>query len=690
MKKISVLFLIICILFVSGCATADSEVHNEILNIAQISDAPLQQRYSIEYTDFPQSIWFSSSNIASLDNKVFLLGNYMDSSYLYCFTADSLIPTLLASCEDGSEQWYAYCSLTDKLYVLDVINNQLIELDSTGERLRCVALPDDMFVYDIASDGKHIFALSNGMIVALEPDNGNAVKQMFSIKVSSYASIANNSDGRVFVAWKDGEVQAISEIDVDRQRLQEASYFSSDCTIAGVGHEWEVYLRIGGGLYGYNLSNKNIQKLLSFSELGLKSDGVVYELGDNNFLYTGTFGEIASVPIVLKPTEKTGDNITLVLATIGELPYAEEKAVRAWNQLHPECIIEVKDYNSNSDVRAAEYQLVGDIGSGKGPDLFNLSEPITGRLIRRGLLENLYPYIDNDPELSRSDFVSGPLSALEVNGTLPQIAPGFSLLTTIAAKKDVGDMPDFSYKNLSQLVDTSAYYQSIFDMGYSKDQWLRIMVASSGDKLVDWSESQCSFDSEYFKNLLSLSASRTEQTSFSGGSISNIIEASHSVLYMLVLNDIWQAAIADDAYGAGNYVYVGIPEVGNVISPEIDIGMSIQSPNKEECWQFIREFLLRESPYVTEIPLRRDGVRQRMIKEMEDMKEYSAQHPSREEAMEHLISVIENTDILYQNDTDLWSIIQSEANKFYAGQNTVDKTVQVIQSRASLYLSEQS
>lgn len=687
MKKILALLLCLALLFTSGCGGSGG-IHKDAVDLSGLALEPARQRYSFEFADFPQSMWFGMSSIAAVDGKIFLLG-MMGGSYLYSLDTDSLSPVLLASREDESEQWYAYCAMDGRLYVLDSANRRLIEFGTDGERLRAIALPGDLFVSDIASDGEYIYALGSGMVTALRP-GADAAEQVFSIGISPYASIADDGAGRVFVAWRDGETQALSEIDAEKQRLGETSYFNTDCAIAGTGRDWDIYLRIGGALYGYRLSDGSMEKLLSFSELGLKSNGVVYELGGGRFLYTGTFGEIASVPVILKPDEGTDGDVTLVLATVGELPYAMEKSVRAWNQLHPECRVEIKDYSAGADERTAQYQLIADIGSGKGPDLYNMSGPLAGRLIRRGLLEDLYPYIDGDPELSRSDFMSGPLSSLEVEGTLPHIAPSFSLLTTFAAKKDVGSLPDISYESLSAVVDGSAYYRSIFDMTYDRDQWLRIMVAASGDKLIDWTERRCGFDSGYFRELLTLAAARTEPEAFYGGGMREIVEASHSVLYTVVLSGIWQAAVADDAYGTGSYVYVGIPEVGNVISPEIDIGMSVQTANKEACWRFIREFLMSGSSCTTEIPLRRDGARRQMEKELENLKQNPSLYDSRTQAMEYLISVIEDADVLYRYDADLWSIIQSEANKFYAGQNTLDEAVRAIQSRAGIYMSEQS
>lgn len=652
--------------------------------------------YTLENIDLPENIWFSSSNMSSIGDRIFLLGNYMDKSYLYCLASKGTNPTLVACCEDGSEQWYSYCSFKNSIIIYDAKNHQFVEFNCAGERLRSIPLPDDLYVNDIASGREYVYVLGNGMVSAIDVDQNGHINLKYSINVSPIASIANNPEGKVFIAWRDGETQAISMVDEDSQSLKETCYISSECVIAGTGNEWEVYLRIGGALYGYGPSTGRIQRLVSFSDLGLRSNGVVFEMEDGQLVYTGTSGDAASAPFILMPVGCIEESKTLLLATVGDLPYGMEKAILAWNQSHPECKVEVKNYsayNSGADSRTADYQLIADIGSGHCPDLYNLSDSGSAldahQLNRRGLLENLYPYIDNDSSIARSDFMRGPLSALEIDGALPQIAPGFLLLTTIAAAKDVGNMSEWTYQNFDQLVESSDYYHSIFDMGYSRDQWLSIMIAASGEKLVDWTAAKCYFDSDYFAQLLNLSSIRPIESMFLGGSIGDIIEESHSILYMVTLDNLWQAAIADDAYGAGNYVYVGIPEIGSVIAPEINIGMSAQSQNKEQCWQFIREFLVRESPYVTGIPLRRDGAEQQIIDELKEMEEYSLEHPGRKQAMEYLLDEIEKSDVLYQYDPQLWNIVQSETNGFFNGQNSAQQTAQAIQSKANLYLAEQ-
>ena len=717
MKKITAIVLILCLLLTAGCAGKDSGIvpDKEKLDVREISTGSSAFAYAAETLGFPQNVWFSQSNIVSIENKLYLLGNFLQGNfleddllegnflqgnYLFRMNSDGTEAKLLASCEDGSEQWYACCAMGGKLYVMDVINNQLIEFGSDGTRLRCIALPEEVAAGYIAGGADTIFALEEGKVSALKLGEENKAELAYTIKAPTALSIAQNANGTVFVAWKDGETQAISTIDEENRTWGETRYLSSACSIIGVGTEWELYLCMGAAMYGYNFSTENIQKLLTFSDSGLGSSGVVYEAGEGKLIYTGQNGVAPTPPLQLKPVEITDENMRLTMATLVPLTFGGLKdAVLAWNQAHPECPIEVKDYSAyttGENPNGAQQQLMLDIAAGNIPDLYNMTDDFgeilnASLLARRGLLEDLYPYIDSDPELSRDDFFSGPLSALEINGGLYQLVPGFTLVTTMAAAQDVGAPENWTYEDLERIVAESDYYQYLFsNSDYSRDEWLEVMAMSSGKKLIDWSAGQCSFDSAYFIHLLELAAAWPEKTDTGGGNVATIIQNSHALLYITFARGMINAAAAPLAYGEDNFVFVGLPEIGGVLSPEMSLGMSAQSFYKEQCWQFLREFLLQDCPYTfSGIPLRRDGARQELLDEVESWKNDPIEHPGREQAMEDLITAMENAGSLYQKDTQLWSIIQEEANKLYAGRTTAEETAKAIQSRASIYLAEQ-
>lgn len=696
MKKTVSILLVVCLLLTTGCAGSNSgAVSQKPLEIKKISSEPIAVSYEIKNLDFPQKVWFRQNNGVSIDDKLYLLGS-LEENFLFRIDKDGSEPMLLASGDDLSEQWCAICSIGEKLYVLDNANNQIIEFDLNGERLHNIILPEESGFFDLTSGSNTIYALGEGTIDALTIKNDKA-EIAYTIKVPNASCIWGNDSGKVFVSWKDGEIQAISTIDEEDKCMGETHYFDTECRIVGYGTQWELYLLSGNVLFGYNFSTKTIQKILTFSDVGLLANGAVYESYGGELIYTGSSGHEASHPLLLVPIEKTEENVNLKLATIGMLHPSITEAVLTWNQSHPECHIEIKDYSvysTDGDPRSAELQLAADIASGNGPDIYNLSDFDTSLnaslLARRNLLENLYPYIDSDSELFRDDFFSGPLLATEMDGELFQITPYFLLLTTVAAKQDVGVTNNWTYEHLKKVVEDSSYYQYLFDTINNRAEWLELMVAASGNKLVDWSRGQCKFDSDYFINLLEMAAERPVETNSIGGRVSDLIHESQALLFTLTIRTVSNAGIASDAYGEGKYAFVGLPEVGNVLVPELSLGMSTQSVYKEQCWEFLREFLLKDSPYAKAgIPLRRDGARQQLNNELEVMKEYPVEYPGKEQAMEDMISLIEGTTVLYQTDTQLWNIIEDEVNRFYDGQCTAAETAQKIQSRASIYISEQ-
>ena len=690
------ILLILCLLLTTGCAGNNSgAVSDKVTNVKDITVASAEQTYAVEEMDFPQKIWFQNSNIVRNEGKIYLLGDFLGKSFLYRLDADGSNAQLFVSCDDKNESWRSYCADGSMIYIYDTTNNCLIQYSSEGERLDGITLPEDITADKITAANGKIYALGDGELSCLKL-NGEKAEVDYTLKVSEPASFGANDDGEIIVAWRNGDKQVISKVDDANKSLGETQALDVNCTIIGLGAEWEIYLNIGNALYGYDFGSGSIKKLLSFLDIGLLGNGRICEIGGGNLLYTGAPGQEAAKPFIIKPVAIAEENVKLILATLGELHPRITKAILSWNQSHPNSPVEVRDYsayNTGSDLRGGEYKLIADIAAGDGPDLFNLSDFGTtmnaSLLARRNLLQDLYPFIEQDNELSKDDFLPGPLQSLEVNGELCQITPGFLLLTAIAPSKDVGNPENWNYSYLENVVAESDYYQYLFDNTYVRDDWLEIMSVGSGAKLVDWANAQCYFDSEYFIRLLKMASLRSSETEITGGSEEEFVQNSHALLYMLTFRNVWEAGAIAEIYGKNNYAFVGLPEIGHIVVPELSIGMSAQSEHKELCWQFMREFLLKDSPYTSGIPLRRDGAEQQMLNELEAMKEYTEERPVRAEAMQDFLTVLENANTLYQSDAPLWSIINDETAKFYAGQNTAEETAKAIQSRASIYLAEQ-
>ena len=118
--------------------------------------------------------------------------------------------------------------------------------------------------------------------------------------------------------------------------------------------------------------------------------------------------------------------------------------------------IEVTDYsqyNNDKDFTAGVTKLNTEIISGNVPDLFVTTDLPMGQYAAKGLLKDIYELIDADGELKRESFMTPVLKALETDGKLYSIAPGFGIVTLIGKSDVVGK--DLSLIHISSGVSVS-------------------------------------------------------------------------------------------------------------------------------------------------------------------------------------------------------------------------------------------
>lgn len=137
---------------------------------------------------------------------------------------------------------------------------------------------------------------------------------------------------------------------------------------------------------------------------------------------------------------------------------------------------------------------------------------------------------------------------------------------------------------------------------------------------------------------------------------------------------------------------MGLPEVGNVIYPSLSFGISSYSENKEECWQFLRQFLLPENSKSFFMSPRRDVMKARVEEAWKQVVDggNGGLYPYGLESMNSLLDAIDNVRVSARHDAQIWQIVLSESGAYFSSQKTVDETMQIIQSRAQIYISEQS
>lgn len=206
------------------------------------------------------------------------------------------------------------------------------------------------------------------------------------------------------------------------------------------------------------------------------------------------------------------------------------EAVKKFNRTHEDVQIEVRNYSLLSENGKHGIDLLmAEIAAGQVPDIIELgsSENTTQlpyehirktayhdqtcllpyrQMAEKGYLEDLWPYIENDPELGREAVVEAPLKAAEVNGGLYTVFDSVWVHTLVGEESVVGNRTSWTLEDLweafSSMPEEAAILDSSMNVPSMKYDMLSTYIYGFFDLFVDWETGQCRFDSQQFRNVL--------------------------------------------------------------------------------------------------------------------------------------------------------------------------------------------
>lgn len=408
-----------------------------------------------------------------------------------------------------------------------------------------------------------------------------------------------------------------------------------------------------------------------------------------------------------------GDKITLVLAAFGESPELERQ-VTLFNQSNEEYQIQIESYQrselSEEDGRA---RLQREIMSGKGPDMIDFGAGYATSDIVGGYTENLLPYLGASDEEIKEKYFYNILEAFFYKDALYALPIGFTLQTFAGSRSELGSREHW---NIREMID--CYGQKSQDMllypGQTKADVFGTILTGSMDYYIDWESGTCSFDGEEFQNLLSFADTFPEklritedfsvkQTFFEGGAL----------LLPLQIRSIFDICKPEFIFGEEEIAYIGFPveeNCGTVIKAAGPVlAISISSRHKEVSWEFISRFLEEQYQREDALPLCRSALEVQLFKAREreymvdsegnqvpvakDKISFEGEKPVEiycitAEQADRLINLIEEAVISTANDYELYSILLEESQGYFFGERTLEEVCKIMQSRASIYLSE--
>ena len=457
------------------------------------------------------------------------------------------------------------------------------------------------------------------------------------------------------------------------------------------GVEGEFLSCYTAGVYNYqsfyilDFDTESCQEVLRwYPEKTVEKCTYACRLTEDTFVYTSSNGE--SLYILTgerQETQEPAGRSVVQVAVYGNGGDTVQAQLNALNAGGGDVFYQGTVYSADQlDLLRAE------ISTGNAPDLVlfpaNLigGEPLD---TQSSYFEDLYPYLDADPELSRESFIPNLLEATSADGRLTQLCQYVTIYSIIVRTSDVGDSRTLAAEDYLRLLNEKEEYTSVQPPWMSRENLLSWAASLSCSVYVDKGNAVCRFDSGEFSKLL-------QWVRDTGGDykVGDPFPEPNYAEYVAGISQIGTAyRIKGDKDFFGEPVtYVGFPvgdEPGNIYDcGGYCMAIPARADNQKGAWEYIRAQVSFGTQYSAQVetPFPKIPVNLEAAKQL-------ASTVLTEEEVGQLVDLMSSTKYA-RNTTDepLQEIILSAGLAYLAGDKSLEETVAQIQSRASMYMAE--
>ncbi len=432
-----------------------------------------------------------------------------------------------------------------------------------------------------------------------------------------------------------------------------------------------------------------------------------------------------------------------------------QRAVTMFNRSSDVYQASIRFYDPKKESAFSLNQQIGtDMIQGEQVDLILFHRDITMEYFDNlGILGDWYPYMDADADYTRDTFLPCVLDAYETSdGTLPVLTTDFGLTTLIGATENLDAMERWSYSECSDYVKALDWDQILLQLDKEKDekQSDAMLVFQSFlpmvlDDYIDENTGTCTFDSDSFKQLLTLCtevminheaaalkyANGAEEIAYQGmgylneyrngktllfNQNENLFNGANSIMHpsdmMNVLINFF------DTYG-GDITCIGYPmpdgvtDHGTAVTPWMQFGLIADAKHADGAWAFVKGYLSYQQyrpqteSNVPALPCTRaalDALYEAYLTYVYVaagspwLQEYAdginhgetspLYHDADPRACDLLDDLLAKTTRRYSGNTAIMNILYEEAVYFFDGIQPIEEVTKRMQSRVGIYLSE--
>lgn len=629
--------------------------------------------------------------------------------------------------------------------------SELIQLDAHGTLLRTITPVSDeetddtdswryTYLDSILSDDKgYVYTYDHQTVNVYGPDgsfvfskSGDELNgQICQLSASEVGMATSSADGKMVFKQLDPETKDWGK---------ETPVSSRAWNILPGNDVYAYFFMDNGNIFGERRDNGEVEKVVDWvacdvdsnsinsDRFGFLSDGrivaVTYEYSDN--------GPSRQQVLVLNRVDAAAvtTKTELTLACL-YLDYNLRSQIVKFNKSNPDYRIVVKDYSeyaTDDDSNAGLTKLNTEIISGNVPDIIaNETEFPLAQYASKGLLEDLWPYLDADPEYSRDKLMTQPLNAAQTDGKLYRLPIDFGVTTAVGLGKVVGEYTTWTLADVNDALSKLPEGATVFNKYYTQAEMLKYCIAMNAENFMNWQDGTCSFDSDEFRALLEFV--KPFPAEYDWQSDAEEYESDYTrlkngkqLLYPTSISDFDSiyymfAALDHDVR------FIGFPREdgssGNAFNASCTLSISTACRDKSGAWAFIRSTLSDDyQESIWNYPIVKSVFEAKAQEAMTQEYETDADgnqildddgnpipissggmsygnepmielYAVTQEQYDAVLALIDSTTTFVDYDQNVLDIISDEAAGYFAGSKTVEEASKLIQSRVSLYIQEQ-
>ena len=637
---------------------------------------------------------------------------------------------------------------------LSVTDDGTDEEDGMGSNISSFAVDaagnlyvsDYNYIYVLDAEGKLLFKIDDsqysGSLCRLQPDQVGILWYNYATGTAE----STDENGQFFIP-----------VDLETKTWGEKIKMPANAWNIYPGDDaYDFYYRNNDNIYGYTFASDTKDKLVDWMacdvdtsnmyDSGMLSDGRVVGMTQDWSSDTTTYQLIVLHRI---DASEVKEKTVLTLACMG-LDWSLRSKIVEYNKSNDQYRIQVVDYSeyaTDDDYNAGITKLTTEIISGSVPDLFLTSNLPIDKYAAKGVVADLYTFMDGGSGLSRDYFVPQVLKAIEKEGKLYELPTKFSVETAYALSSIVDQYDTWNVAAVQDAMTQLQEGATVFSTGWTKSSVLNNCLTRNLAAFVDWTTGKCTFDSEAFQQLLAFCNSFPDDSSSDDG----IAYSSEAATVDTMDDPVWesdatrilsgkQLMSTTSFYGFEDYIYniypvkdkvtfVGYPsesgEPGNSFYIQCPMAISSVTKYPDAAWDFVSTMIRQtnedaESMYA--FPISQEAFDKKMTSVMTEQYQldengeqvdwdedgepdkmsigsyevvengestWQEVYALTQEDIDQILSVINSATGIVDYDDEILSIVSDEVSAYFAGDKDVQTTANMIQSRVNLYVQEQ-